>query len=77
MICELCKSENVSIQTVSDVRSRGGHLPVWYYISFIWLLDLAFLFPIARILKRKADATKTKLRQIATCQNCGHHWEVK
>ena len=72
MICELCKSENVSIQTVSDVRSRGG-LPIWYYFSCIWVFDWIFFFTIAKILKR----TKTKLRQIATCQNCGYHWEVK
>lgn len=72
MICELCKSENVSIQTVSDVRRRGG-LPIWYYFLCIWVFDWIFFFTIAKILKR----TKTKLRQIATCQNCGYHWEVK
>ena len=77
MICELCKSENVSIQTVSNVRSRGGHLPIWYYFLCIWAFDWIFFFVIAKILKRKADAIKTKLRQIATCQNCGYHWEVK
>ena len=80
MKCKKCASENVNVQTVGDVSSKGGAIPFWYWISFAWMIDLIlycciigfFGVNINHIFKR----TKTKIRSYVVCQDCGYSWEV-
>lgn len=72
MKCKKCNSENVKVAAVSNVKSKGGATPLWYWFGFVCLFDIFLLGAIHRSFKH----TKTKVKTIAVCQDCGHSWKV-
>ena len=85
MICSKCNSSQVNIETASNVKSRGGSIPMWYWLSIICpIIDVCaycciigfFGFTIHHFLKRNAKKTKTTVETYAVCQSCGHTWRV-
>ncbi len=70
MTCPKCNSENVQVQAVAEMQSRGC-LTVLLYII---LLCIPIIGWIALIMLLKGRKSKTK--NYAVCQNCGHRWEV-
>lgn len=76
MKCNKCESENVKVETVSNVKSMGGQVPLWYWFGFVWMIDICCLGLIYRGLKRAGKKTKTNVETYAVCQNCGHRWKL-
>lgn len=78
MKCPKCGSENVSVQAVGHVKSKGKGCLYWLLIGwwlefFLWLfLTIPMLF--AKLFGGKKVATKVKSH--AVCQNCGHTWKI-
>lgn len=77
MKCVSCGSENVTVTATSNVKSRGGVVPLWYWLGFVWVIDMCLLFVIYRGLKRSAKKTNTRVDTWAICQDCGKRWRVK
>lgn len=85
MTCRKCNSDKVRVENVSEVTSKGGNVPMWYWCSMVCpMIDFILYFCIVgffgitiyNALKRSADKTKTKVQTYAVCQNCGNHWKV-
>lgn len=80
MKCLKCGSENVNVQAISNVKSHGGTIPWWYWLCFVWVVDVMlyccligfFGINIHHIFKK----TKTKIESYAVCQECGHKWRM-
>lgn len=76
--CPKCGSDNVNVQTVAHVKSKGKGclywlLIGWWFEFFMWLF---FTIPmiIVKIFGRKK--TQTKMKTYAVCQHCGHTWKA-
>ena len=80
MRCSKCKSENVNVQTASNVKSRGGTTPFWYWWSGACLIDFMLYCCIIGFfgvnIHHMFKMTKTKIETYAVCQDCGHRWRV-
>lgn len=80
MVCKRCGSENVNVQMVSKVSSRGGTVPWWYWILGLWFIDfMLYLFIIGFFgvnINHFFKKTKTKAQSYAVCQDCGCSWRV-
>lgn len=72
MRCKKCKGTNVVVQTASNVKSKGGATPLWYWFCFVWMFDILLLGSIHRSFKK----TKTKVQTYAVCQDCGKTWKL-
>jgi hypothetical protein len=70
----------VSAQAVSDVHSQGGTIPFWYWWSFAWVIDLLLYCCIIGFfgvnIHHHFKKTKTKVKNYAICQDCGHMWKL-
>lgn len=83
MTCPKCKSENVTVQIVTDTQLKNKHhgilwwlLVGWYWVPIKWLfLTLPAL--LAKIFIPKRQKIKQTDRKVCTCQNCGYSWEIK
>ncbi len=80
--CPKCKSENIVIQAVGETRTKKRTVFWWiYFIIFGWVIELfMWLFltlPMLLIRIFHKKGIETKIREIATCQNCGYQWKVK
>jgi transcription elongation factor Elf1 len=78
MTCPKCNSENVNVQAVAiQKKKRRG---VVYWVFFGWLIDiLLWIFltlPRLLIAMFGHKRTKTVVKSIAVCQNCGNKWNV-
>lgn len=71
MICPKCGSQNVQVQAVAEMKSRGCLIVLLYLV----LLCIPVIGWIALILLIRGRKSKTK--SYAVCQNCGHRWEIK
>lgn len=80
MTCPKCKSENVNVQIVSETKSRGGTIPWWYWLCFVWIIDLCLYLCIIGFfgvnIHHIFRKTKSKTKSYVVCQNCGHKWKV-
>lgn len=80
MVCPKCKSENVSVQVVTEIKEkRKKGLLYWLFIGF-WWEPLAWLFLtipklFVALFSRKKKIV-SKQRTVCVCQNCGHKWGV-
>lgn len=86
MICPKCKSQNVNIQIVNEVKLKRKHHGIlwWIYFLFIgWLISIMmwiFLFwikliiTIFRIFRPRKKIINTE-KKMCVCQNCGHQWD--
>ena len=80
MECVKCSSTNVKVEAVSNVKSRGGTLPWWYWFGCVWVIDLMLYrmligfmgVNICHLFKK----TKTKVQTYGVCQDCGKTWKL-
>lgn len=70
MTCPKCGSENVNVQAVAELQKRGCLTTLFYIVLACTIVGIFFLIPMIR-------GQKTKTRQYALCQNCGHKWRVR
>ena len=79
MTCPKCGSNNVNVQAVAHVKTKGKGCLYWLIIG--WWLELllwAFLtIPMifAKLFGGKGKV-KTKVKSHAVCQNCGYSWKI-
>ena len=81
MKCPKCKSENVVIQAVTEVKEtrKKGWL-YWIFIGWWWELFAWLFLMLPKLLIAcfsKKTKTVSKTRSVAVCQNCGNRWDVK
>jgi transcription elongation factor Elf1 len=79
--CPRCGSHNVTVTTSATEKAMARHGVVYWVFVGWWLqplLWLFFTFPmIVYRLIFPNRRTKTVKHTYATCQSCGHAWEVK
>jgi len=85
MVCPKCKSQNVTVQVVSETslyKKKKGLL-WWLLVGWWWWIVELFLwvcFTIPRlliqILKPTRYVTKTTHHSMCVCQDCGYNWKV-
>lgn len=70
MKCPRCGSENVQVQAVSEIKSRGCFTVLLYIILlFVPIVGWIALFMLLR-------GQKSKTVNYAVCQTCGNRWKV-
>jgi hypothetical protein len=71
--CPKCGSENVSVQAVTDIKTKHRSCLgwCWWLLLAICTLGLILIIPILTNSK-----TKSKTHTEALCQDCGHRWKV-
>ena len=73
MKCKKCGSENVTVQAVTNVKTKHRGCLGW----FLWILlaccTLGLILIIPLITNSK---TKSKTHSEAVCQDCGCRWKV-
>lgn len=80
MNCPKCKSENVTVQMVSEQVVRTHEHSLMYKMCFgwwIWIFKWLFKLPLALILPKRTKTSFTEHKKMAVCQNCGHSWQVR
>lgn len=70
MKCPNCGNENVQVQAVSEMRSRGC-LTVFIYLILLFIPIIGWIALIMLLRGRKS-----KTVSYAVCQNCGHRWKA-
>jgi len=73
MKCPKCGSENVSVQAVTDVKTKHRGCLGWCLWILLAVCTLGLILIIPLITNSK---TKSKTHSEAVCQNCGHRWKV-
>lgn len=73
MVCPKCHGENVKVDTVADVKTKHRSCLGWCMWILLALLTCGLILIIPLLTNSK---TKTKMKTIATCQDCGHSWKV-
>ena len=81
MKCPKCKSENVTVQVVTEVKEKKKKGVLYWICIGFWWEPLSWLFltlpKLILSLFSKKTKTVTKKYKEAVCQNCGHSWIVK
>ncbi len=73
MQCPKCGSDNVNIQTVTDVKTKHRGCIGWCFWIILALCTCGLILIIPALTNSK---TKTKNHTEAICQNCGNRWKV-
>jgi DNA-directed RNA polymerase subunit M/transcription elongation factor TFIIS len=76
MKCPKCGSENVSVQVVTEQRTKHKGCLYWAFIGW-WLECLLWLFltlPRLLIAIFAPKRTKSVQRTVCVCQSCGNRW---
>ena len=82
MVCPKCKSENVTIQIVNEVKLKNKHHGIiWWLLVGWWWIPVKWLFLtlpafLAMIFIPKKQKTKNITKKKYVCQNCAHTWNV-
>ena len=73
MKCQKCKSENVSVQAVTNIKTKHRGCLGWlmWIILAVCTLGLIIIIPLVTNSK-----TKSKTHSEAVCQNCGNRWKI-
>lgn len=83
MKCPKCKSENVTVQMVSETKLKEKkHGIFWWIFIGWWWLPVKWIFLtlpalIVKIFAPKKYKTETIHKSMAVCQDCGYSWVVK
>lgn len=81
MKCPKCKSENINVQVVNEVKLKKQHHGFiwWLCIGWLWvpIKWLVFTLPalILKIFGHKKQKAVNTQKTICVCQQCGHTWE--
>lgn len=73
MICPRCKSQNVTIQAVTDIKTKHRGCVGWFFWILLAICTCGLILIIPLLTNSK---TKTKTHTEAVCQNCGKRWRV-
>lgn len=73
MICPKCKSENVTVQAVTDVKTKHRGCLGWFMWILLAVCTLGLILIIPLITNSK---TKSRTHTEAVCQDCGNRWRV-
>ena len=81
MMCPKCKSENVSIQVVNEVKLKNKHHGLlwwliigWWWFPIKWLVFGGWALFALLFIPKKQKAKNIK-KTMCVCQSCGHSWE--
>lgn len=73
MVCPKCGSENVTVQAVTDVKTKRRGCLGWCLWILLACCTLGLILIIPLLTNSK---TKSKTHSEAVCQNCGNRWKV-
>ena len=78
MVCKKCKSTNVTVQAVTEIKKKRKGVLYWLFIGWwlemiMWVV-LTLPWLIIKIFKPKEY--KNKITSMAVCQDCGYSWRV-
>jgi len=73
MICPKCKSDNVTVQAVTEVKEKRRGCVGWCLWILLALCTCGLILIIPAITNSRH---KYKTRTEAVCQNCGRRWRV-
>lgn len=73
MICPKCGSENVTVQAVTNVKTKRRGCIGWCLWILLACCTLGSILIIPLLTNSK---TKSKTHSEAVCQNCGNRWKV-
>ena len=82
MVCPKCKSENVTIQVVNEVKLKNKHHGIiWWLIIGWWWVPVKWLFLtvpalLALIFIPRRKKAKNITRKKCVCQNCAYMWNA-
>ena len=80
LICPKCKSNDISVQVVSDTHTKTKKRGLLYWVSFWWFVEFIiwFLAAIPMLIGKLLRGKKivTDFKKFAVCQNCGYKWKV-
>jgi len=73
MKCPRCGSDNVTVQAITEVKTKRRGCLGWLLWILLAICTLGLILIIPLITNSK---TKSKTHSEAVCQNCGHRWKV-
>ena len=73
MVCPKCGSTNVTVQAVTDIKTKHRGCLGWCGWLLLALFTCGLIIIIPLITNSK---TKSKTHGEAVCQNCGNRWKV-
>lgn len=73
MTCPKCGSENVTIQAVTETKTKHRGCLGWILWISLACLTLGLILIIPLLTNSKS---KSKTHSEAVCQNCGNRWKV-
>lgn len=82
MKCPKCGSENVTVNIVTDVKSKYGHGALWWICIGWWWIPVKWLFLtfpalIVKLFGSKKQKIVSTQKTMCACQSCGHTWTIK
>lgn len=82
MVCPKCKSENVNVEVVNEVKMKNKHHGImwWLLIGWWWIPCKWFFFTLPALIFAIFVPKKQKAvnitRKMCVCQNCGNSWKI-
>lgn len=73
MVCPKCGSENVTVQAVTDVKTKRRGCLGWCLWILLAICTVGLILIIPLLTNSK---TKSKIHTEAICQDCGNRWRV-
>lgn len=73
MNCPKCGSGNVSVQAVTNIKTKRRGCLGWCIWITLALCTLGLIIIIPLLTNSK---TKSKTHSEAVCQNCGYRWKI-
>ncbi len=78
MVCPHCGGEHVTVQAVTETKTKTKHRGCLGWACWIFLACITCgLILIIPAITNSRTKTKTKVLSQAVCQDCGHVWRVK
>lgn len=80
MVCPKCGSQAVVVSAISKVKEkRKRGCMYWLFIGWWWEPMIWLFFGIFKLIYeicRKKTKVTSKVISVATCQTCGHRWQI-
>lgn len=73
MKCPKCGSENISVQAVTEVKTKRRGCLAWSLWILLAICTLGLILIIPALTNSKV---KSKTKKQAICQDCGKSWTV-
>lgn len=81
-MCPKCKSDNVTVQVVTESQLKTKHHNIfwWIIIGWWWIPVKWIVLFIPALLAKIFIPKRQKLKQnnvsMCVCQSCGHNWKA-